>query len=296
MSRIEYIDGAPDDLSLTDDPYRALPWSGPEDVGVGHALITMVEPHRDRLHEYNRWFEDNHYFDGAMQMPWMYSGRRFVAPLGLQRLRYPVQTPFVQPVTTGKYVTIYWITPGRLADHQTWTFAVNARHRHTGNISLARDHIFTSFHDHLGVVYRDPGVPDARWSLVDAPAGIVVQVIDAHEPSGRDELGDWLLKDYLPARVEPGGAATSVMVFRPNPPSKGHSEAVYRSQLHVTSGGRRLTLLWFFDRDPREIWAGEFTREVENVAGSGLGSTVFVAPFVPCKMGTSAYEDEIFER
>lgn len=76
-----YVDGAPDGLSLLNDPHGALPWSGPEDVGVGHALITMVEPHRENLREYNRWFEDNHYFDGAMQMPWMYSGRRFVATL-----------------------------------------------------------------------------------------------------------------------------------------------------------------------------------------------------------------------
>lgn len=294
MAPIEYVDGAPEDLSLLDDPYGALPWSGPEDAGVGHALITMVEPHRDKLHEYNRWFEDSHYFDGAMQMPWIFSGRRFVAPVGLQRLRYPAETPFVQPVTAGKYVTVYWITPGRVEDHKAWTFAINARHRRNGNISLDRDHIFTSFQDHVGAVYRTPDLPDVRWNLVDPPPGIVIQVIDARDPARRGDLERWLLEEYLPARVRPAAPTTSAMVFRTNPPSAGHSEAVYRSQLRVSNGGRRLTVLWFLDRDPRETWAGEFTAEVENVASSALGDTVFVAPFLPCKMGTSAYEDELF--
>jgi hypothetical protein len=294
MASIEYVEGAPDDLSLLDNPYGALPWAGPEDAGVGHALITMVEPHRDKLHEYNRWFEDHHYFDGAMQMPWMFSGRRFVAPLSLQRLRYPQDSPFLQPVTTGKYVTIYWITPGRVEDHKTWTFAINARHRHNGNISLDRDHVYTSFQDHVGPVYRGPDIPDVRWNMVDPPPGIVLQVVDARDPDRRGELEQWLLGEYLPSRVTPAGATTSAMVFRTTPPASGHSEAVYRSQLRVTNGGRRLTVLWFLDRDPRQAW-DEFSSEVPGVAASGLGDTVLVAPFLPCKMGTSAYEDEIFE-
>lgn len=291
---VEFVDGAPSDLSITEDPYGALPWSGPEDLGVGHALITMVEPHRDKLREYNRWFEDNHYFDGAMYMPWMYSGRRFVATVELQKLRVPKRSPFVDPIETGKYITIYWIAPGRREDHKAWTFAINARHRHTGNISLDRDHIFTSFQDNAGAVYRDADVPKARWSLVDPPAGLVVEVVDAADAAERDALEDWLLTEHLPARLTPEGAATSAMVFRTNPPSPGHSRAVYESQLKVTNEGRRLTVLWFLDRDPRESWS-QFSDEVDTVAASRLGEAVFVAPFIPCRMGTNAYEDEIFE-
>ncbi|MBP2367659.1 hypothetical protein [Pseudonocardia parietis] len=291
---VEFVDGAPDDLSLVDDPYGTLPWSGPEAAGVGHALITMVEPHRDRLREYNRWYEDNHYFDGAMQLPWMFSGRRFVAPLDLQALRYPAGSPVARPITAGKYVSVYWITPGRRHDHMAWTFATNARHRVTGNISLARDHVFTSFQDHAGSVYRDADVPDVRWSLVDPPAGLVLQVVDADVPEDRDALERWLVTEHLARRLGPGSPATCVLVFRTNPPDPGHSEAVYRSQLAVTNGGRRLTVLWMLDRDPREVWAEHFVDEVERVLASGLGRTALVAPFLPCRMGTNAYEDALF--
>ena len=248
---IEFVDGAPDDLSLVDDPYGTLPWSGPETAGVGHALTTMVEPHRDRLREYNRWYEDNHYFDGAMALPWMFSGR----------------------------------------------------HRRTGNVSLARDHVVTSFQsvgrragqDHAGSVYRDADVPDVRWSLVDPPAGLVLQVVDADVPEDRDALERWLLTEHLARRLGPGSPATCALVFRTNPPDPGHSEAVYRSQLAVTNGGRRLTVLWMLDRDPREIWAEHFVDEVERVLASGLGRTALVAPFLPCRMGTNAYEDALFD-
>lgn len=292
---MEFIDGAPEALSLVDDPYGTLPWSGPEEPGVGHALITMVEPHRDALRAYNRWYEDLHFFDGALQLPWMFSGRRFVAPLDLQRLRYPEDSSAVRPLTAGKYISLYWITPGRRADHQAWTFATNARHRLTGNVSLARDHVFTSFQDHLGAVYRDPGVPDVRFSLVDPPAGLVLQIVDASEPEERDALERWLLETHLPGRLGPGSPATAAMLFRTNAPSPGHSEAVYRSQLAVSNGGRRLTVLWMLDRDPREVWAEHFADEVKGVAASGLGCTELVAPFLPCRMGTNAYEDDLFD-
>ena len=60
----------------------------------GHrgALITMVQPHVGHERAYNRWYEDDHFYAGAMCMPWMMAGRRFVAARELQVLRYP-RTP-----------------------------------------------------------------------------------------------------------------------------------------------------------------------------------------------------------
>lgn len=292
---MEFVDGAPEGLSLVDDPYGTLPWSGPETPGVGHALITMVEPHKDRLREYNRWYEDYHFIDGAMQLPWMFSGRRFVATRELQGMRYPDDSTAVTPVTRGKYVSLYWITPQRLADHKAWTFATNARHRVEGNVSLARDHVFTSFQDYAGAVYRDVDVPEVRWALHDPPAGLVLQIVDATEPENRTALERWLLETHLSERVSQCGPTTTAAVFRTNPPSTGHSEAVYRSQLAVTNGGRRLTVAWFLDRDPREVWADHFADEIEGVARSAMGATTFISPFLPCRMGTDTYADDVFD-
>ena len=275
-------------------PTSALPWSGPYAAGVGHALITMVEPHPDRVRAYNRWYEDDHFFDGAMQMPWMFSGRRFVATYDLQQLRYPAVSPVADPISAGKYISIYWITKDRVEDHKHWTFQTNARFRRAGHVSLDRTHVFTSFTDNAGTVYRSPDVPRARFSLLDPPAGLVVQVVDAPSAARRDETERWLLDEHLPSRVTADGPTTSAMVFRVTPPDPGHSAAVYESQVKVSNDGRRLAVLWFLDEDPRAVWDRHFTYEVEHLERSGTGETVFVAPFVPVKMGTDRYEDQLY--
>ena len=95
------------------DPYYELPKVGPYEVRIGSALITMVEPHVGHEHDYNRWYEDDHYYAGCLAMPWMFAGRRWVAPVEMQRLRYPADSVIAQPLDAGKYIGTYWITDGR---------------------------------------------------------------------------------------------------------------------------------------------------------------------------------------
>src|SRR5215207_7256742 len=97
--------------------YSILPTEGPDEVVIGSALITMVEPHVGQERAYNRWYEDDHFYAGAMAMPWMFAGRRWVATRDLQLLRYPDRSAVADPVTAGCYLTTYWITAGRYAEH-----------------------------------------------------------------------------------------------------------------------------------------------------------------------------------
>jgi hypothetical protein len=87
----------------------------------------MVDPHPGEERIYNRWYEDDHYIAGAMAMTWMFAGRRWVATRDLQLLRYPQDLALARPVTKGCYVSVYWITAGRLRDHIDWTTATNRR-------------------------------------------------------------------------------------------------------------------------------------------------------------------------
>ena len=82
-------------------PYRELPMEGPYEARLGHALITMVDPRPGEERIYNRWYEDDHYIAGAMAMPWMFAGRRWVATRDLQLLRYPQDSALARPVTKG---------------------------------------------------------------------------------------------------------------------------------------------------------------------------------------------------
>ena len=66
------------------DPYREVALDRPNEVEIGGALITMVEPNPGHERAYNRWYEDDHFYSGAMQGPWTFAGRRWVAPKALR--------------------------------------------------------------------------------------------------------------------------------------------------------------------------------------------------------------------
>ncbi|ARP71685.1 hypothetical protein LK06_018965 [Streptomyces pluripotens] len=271
------------------EQYAELAAVGPYGVRPGHALITMVEPHPGQEHAYNRWYEDDHFIAGAMAMPWMYAGRRWVATRDLQLLRYPEESAVARPVTTGCYLSTYWITAGRYDDHMKWTVAINRRLNRDARVHHARTHVFTAFQDHEATVYRDGAAGPRDFHALDHPyAGLVLEVIDAESPQQRNELVEWLRARHLPGLL-PGSPSALVTVFRPTP--LPGDRMTYVKQ--VEGVGTRLTLLWFLEADPRECWQAHFTGLGEQVAESGLGRVELVAPFIPTVPGTDRYVTEL---
>jgi hypothetical protein len=269
--------------------YAELAGVGPYGVHPGHALITMVEPHLGHEHAYNRWYEDDHYYAGAMAMPWMYAGRRWVATKELQLLRYPEKSAVAQPVTTGCYISTYWITEGRYGDHMKWTVGINKRLNRDGRVHQDRTHVFTAFQDHEATVYRDGSAGPRDYHALDHPyAGLVVEVIDADGPEQRAELLEWLRTKHLPKRLA-GSCAAMVTVFRPTP--LPGDRMTYVKQ--VEGVDTRLTLLWFLEEDPRQHWESAFAGLDAAVVESGLGRVELVAPFIPTVPGTDRYVDQL---
>jgi hypothetical protein len=279
---------------MTDDTrsevYAELAALGPYGPGFGHALITMVEPHPGHEYAYNRWYEDDHFIAGAMAMPWMYAGRRFVATRELQLLRYPEKSAVAQPVTAGCYLTVYWITAGRYADHMRWTVGINKRLNRDARVYHDRTHVFTAFQDHAVTVYRDGAAGPRDFHALDHPyAGLVVEVIDAESAGQREELLEWLRARHLPKRLAGGSPAAMVTVFKPTPLPLDRMS--YVKQVEGTD--IRLTLLWFLQRDPREVWEEHFAGLGEETAAAGLGRVELVAPFIPTVPGTDTYVDQL---
>ncbi|TPQ20358.1 hypothetical protein [Streptomyces sporangiiformans] len=271
------------------DLYGKLASVGPYGVEVGHALITMVEPHRGYERAYHRWYEDDHFIAGAMAMPWMYAGRRWVATRDLQLLRYPGESAIAQPVTDGCYITVYWLTSGRYDEHMRWTVGINKRLNRDGRVFQERTHVFTAFQDHEATVYRDGASGPRDFHALDHPySGLVLQVIDAETPEKRAELLEWLRFRHLPKRLA-GSPSAMVTIFRPTPlPSDRMS---YVKQ--VEGVDTRLTLLWFLETDPRECWEEYFSGLDEQVAEGGWGRVELVAPFIPTVPGTDRYVDRL---
>ncbi|MEU3689457.1 hypothetical protein [Streptomyces narbonensis] len=267
--------------------YAELASVGPYGVRPGHALITMVEPHPGHEYAYNRWYEDDHYYAGAMAMPWMYAGRRWVATRELQELRRPEKSAVAQPVGAGCYLSTYWITDGRYDEHMKWTVAINKRLNRDARVHQDRTHVFTAFQDHEATVYRDGAGGPRDFHALDHPyAGLILQVVDAEGPEARAELLERLRSRELPGRLA-GSPAAMVTVFRPTP--LPGDRMTYVKQ--VEGVDTRLTLLWFLERDPRECWAEHFA-DLETLGGAG-GRVELVAPFIPTVPGTDRYVDEL---
>ncbi|MFJ9615630.1 hypothetical protein [Streptomyces noursei] len=269
--------------------YAALPATGPYGVRPGHALITMVEPHPGHEHAYNRWYEDDHFIAGAMAMPWIFAGRRWVATRDLQLLRYPEHSAVARPVTAGCYLSTYWLTEGRYDVHMRWTVAINRRLNRDGRVHQDRTHVFTAFQDHAATVYRDGAAGPRDFHALDHPyAGLVLEVIDTDGPEARTALLEWLRSHHLPRRLA-GSPTALVTVFRPTP-LPGDRMSYVRQ---VEGVDTRLTLLWFLEEDPRRAWAAHFTDLAAEVAAAGPGRVELVAPFIPTIPGTDRYVAEL---
>jgi len=273
-----------------DPAYTDLPKVGPYDVAIGGALISMVEPHVGHEVAYNRWYEDDHYYSGALAMPWMFAGRRFVATRDLQLLRQPESSPVAQPVTAGAYLHLYWISRGRMDDHIRWTSSTNHRLRADGRIHLERTHVYTSFQDYIGARYRDvEGARDIH-SLDHPYLGVVMEIVDVDGGRSREELTAWLEAEHLPALQ---GAAHSpvaqTLLFAPRPLPEDKQPDV----ADIPGLDRRVTVLHFLDEDPRLQWTTRFGESEAAIARSGLAKLALVAPFIPVLHGTNTYVDQL---
>ena len=258
-------------------------------VDLGQAMIVMIEPDKDpeRLAEYNRWYEHDHVYSGVVAGPGAFSYSRFVATRELKNLRYPETSAVAQPVDKGSYLSFFYLLSGTVDEHYAWSFPESARLGQEGRMNSDRELVSLSLYDFVGSVNRDGWPVPAEISLDHRYPGVVALWIDRAENASRDDLARWLLETQLPALVqnkESGVAQALVFATRDFPGMPGTGAAV----------GDRLLVACFLDADPRDVWRSGFTDLGDAFAGSGLGSLVLAAPFIPTIPGTPTYSDQLW--
>jgi hypothetical protein len=222
-----------------------------------------------------------------MAMPWMFAGRRWVATVALQELRYPEDSTIARPLSAGKYISIYWITDGRYESHMRWTVSTNQRLLADGRVFQERTHVFTSFQAYRGAHYRDGSGPRDIHALDYPYGGLVVEVIDSASAAQREDALAWFAGEHAPTVMQ-GGPVAMATVFQPQP-LPGDKQPYMKD---VEGVDDRLTVLWFTEGDPREAW-DRFADAGPHVAKSGLGKVQLMAPFLPTVPGTDRYVDEL---
>ena len=80
------------EAALSDSAYTDLARASRHPIGIGGALISLVEPHPGTERAYNRWYERDHFYAGCMIGAWTVSGARFVATKECKERRYPADS------------------------------------------------------------------------------------------------------------------------------------------------------------------------------------------------------------
>jgi hypothetical protein len=270
---------------VDDELYAQLAGRGPNDALLGHAFISLVEPHRGHESAYTRWYEDDHFHAGAMAFPWWFSGRRWLAPAALRAQR--ASSDPTADLDLGWTLGTYWITAQRLTEQARWLEATIARLRPAGRMFEERTHVMTGFFDLRSEWQRVGHQPRAVHALEYPYGGVVLEIID---PVPGADLSEWLRTDYISRRLTVDGAGQCLW-FAPVPwPGAGPT-----SWFEYADGvaSERAVLLWFLDEAPSELWADTFGQHRSVIEASGAGSLAFVGGFVPAMPGTDRYLDQI---
>jgi hypothetical protein len=256
-------------------------------VKVGHMLFTMVDPHRGHEVAYNRWYERDHFYAGCLVGPWLFAGKRWVAPRALKALRYPRESELARPdVAAGSYVAIYWIHAGRFDEHREWAGQQVRWLYQNGRGFTARTHVHTLLYDLAWTVYRDVDPVPLELALDHGHAGMASLAVRRASGVSADALDAWWRRE-LPAVLgdSPIASATS---WSPVPQRGAPMD------IPVVDEPERLRMhLFFLDRGPLETWS-RFEALGRALAASGLGEVVFASPWLPTIVGTDTYTDELW--
>jgi hypothetical protein len=261
-------------------------------IELGHALITMIEPHRDTVRAYNRWYEHDHFLSGVLTGPGAFAGRRFVATRALKDLRFPADSALARPVEDGSFITLYWIERDQLAAHCDWGFPEAARLAALGRMNTDRHHVSTSYYDLAGHTPRDKNPVPVELALHHPFPGLVM--IWTSTAASDHEARAAALRAHLTEAASP---VSRVVTFRPielpEPLPAMPGVVIDDADEGGDTNRNILAHCCFVDGDPVEQWPATATAIEKSLATSGLDA-VLVAPFIPTVPGTDTYLDELW--
>jgi hypothetical protein len=255
-------------------------------IELGHSMITFVEPHREHVREYNRWYEHDHAYAAVTAAPGCFAYRRFVATRRLKALRYPADSAVAEPVDKGSYVALFWFEKDRVGEVFDYSFGLSPALAAAGRMNGDRDHVSTAVYDFLGWTGRGPSAVPPEIALDHPWPGMVAVWVRPKPGTTVADLASWC-REKLDGDIASGsGPVGAVLDFAQTtfpdgrPPLTGRVEELVRC--------------YFLDTDPAAAWDDVFAPLGDAVDTGGLGRVELVAPFIPTIPGTDRYQDELW--
>jgi hypothetical protein len=272
-----------------DDIYARIAGDLPNDVGIGGGLIGLVEPDPGHERIYNRYYEDDHFYAGAMAGPWVISGRRWVATRDLLASRYEPRRPLIEPPGSGCFLATYLHMAGHARDVARWgTTSMNEYLYPRGRGYSARENIYTSYSTYEFATKRDPDSPLRPYHALDHRfEGVVLEILEPDRAMERSDVIAELKSHVVPGLIR-GTACSLVLAFTPQPLPPNPAIPKRRP---VIGAGWNLTLLSLLDDSPRQS-PPDFARHARAFA-EGNAELRFAAAFLPTEPGSDRYIDEI---
>lgn len=259
-------------------------------IELGTILFTMVEPRRGHEVDYNRWYEEDHFYAGCMIGAYQFAGDRFVATRRLKELRYPAVSPMTPDPSTGSYLAVYWVLKGFHDEWNQWAVEqVNDLHA-SGRMFLERDHIHTVLYDHQWSLRRTERGTPIELALDRPYAGLVVNVGEIAEGRSLDDVEAWTRDEWAPGAFASSWGPDLIGSSVPLPLLPDAPPDVPR----VENADRRFLQLHFLDHDPAEGWDEGYGRFGERLEASGVATHLWTAPFIQTVFGTDTYTDELW--
>ncbi|GAA1022279.1 hypothetical protein Aple_075290 [Acrocarpospora pleiomorpha] len=274
------------------NPYVAIGRHRPNRPSVGGTYLGITETVAGHEREFNRWYEDDHFYSGAMAGPWILSGRRWVATHAMRKTWVPEDSPIISPHGQGCYFKTYWFATGHEDDAELWMNEAfkdlmepdrfpTMRFGSDNEPKIRRNSSYSSFQRHLFTCALEPGPLQAVHALDYPFGGLALDVIQV------DRSPAHYLVDIRPALQDTlAGAECKIAVAFERAPNQWLPSA--REPEH-----EEFTVLWFFDAaPPPEGYAPRLTDFHRAIDEAG-GRLALSACFVPTIPGTDTYVDEL---
>lgn len=264
-----------------------------EDIGLGPIqlgamLFTLVEPHRDHVVAYNRWYERDHLYAGCTVGPYNFAARRWVATRELKQLRHLGDDTVATDPMVGSYLSLYWLLDGWVGEWNRWAFREFRWLHERGRMFPHRDHVHTLLYTHDAAHYRDADPVPASLALDHPFAGLAV-VVGTAADGDREAFDRWAAEELVPTLQADGSPVAMTLDFSAVPLQVDAADVA-----RDDGGDGRFLHLHFLDADPATSWAHGVGRVPGLVEGAGAGTVSWAGAFLPTVPGTDTYTDQLW--